>query len=210
VTAYDIVQIPGWENLSLLDADAQDLMRRLDELAHGAVPDDVPRDTATPFRRELRRHLDRLVQGARAAGAGMLCLPTQRTGDTAIPASYTVSEWQDPQAGRAPVEDIIAALASESSAAVAIVDVDGQPALREEEVAAPDPDADELATRAGRRVTYTVAAPDVVGGWLVFSFVTIGDGDAEGPLADIIVELFDAQMSTLRWALNETREGDHA
>lgn len=199
MTAYDIVQIPGWENLPLQAADAAELDRRLDELAHDAVPDDVPRDSATPFRGELRKHLGRLVDRARSAGAGMLCLPTQRMGDLAMPASYTVSEWRDPEAGTVTPDEVIASLTADSGAAVATIDIDGQPALREEDIERPAPEADVLATHAGRRVTYTIAAPDTVGAWLVFSFVTIGDGHADGPLADVLVELFDAHMGTLRW-----------
>ena len=199
MTAYDIVQIPGWENLSLRAADAADLDRRLNELSHGAVPDEVPRDTATPFRAELRKHLLRLVDRARSAGAGVLCLPTQRMGEVAVPASYTVSEWHDPDAGAVTPDEVLAALSADSAAAVSVVDIDGQPALREEGIEPPDPEADPLATYAGRRVTYTIAAPDSLGAWLVFSFATIGDGRADGPLADVLVELFDAQMGTVRW-----------
>jgi hypothetical protein len=41
-----------------------------------------------------------------------------------------------------------------------IVDVDGRLALREETVESADPEAEPLATHPGRRVTYTVSAPD--------------------------------------------------
>ena len=80
-----------------------------------------------------------------------------------------------------------------------LVDIDGQPALREEDIEEPDTETDPLATHAGRRVTYTVSAPDDSRGWVVFSFVTLGDGDPKGALADLLVDLFDAQLTTLRW-----------
>lgn len=199
MSAYSIVDIPGWENLSLNAADRAELDRRLDELAHGSVPDEVPRDTATPYRQEVRKHLARLVDQARSAGAGLLCLPTQRMGEVAVPASYTVSEWRDVEREETAPSALLESLAASSSALVTFVDVDGQPALREEAVEAADPAADPLATHPGRRVTYTVSAPEDERGWVVFTFVTLGDGDPEGALADLLVELFDAQLTTLRW-----------
>jgi hypothetical protein len=199
MTAYSIVDIPGWENLSLNAADRVELDSRIDELAHGTVPDEVPRDSATPFRQEVRKHLNRLVDQARAAGAGLLCIPTQRMGEVAIPASYTVSEWRDAERDEVAPSALLESIAADSGARAAFVDVDGQPALREEDVAAADPSADPLATYAGRRVTYTISAPDDVRAWVIFTFTTLGDGDPNGALADLLVDLFDAQLMTLRW-----------
>ncbi|MDQ1576382.1 MAG: hypothetical protein QOH55_1532 [Microbacteriaceae bacterium] len=199
MSAYSIVEIPGWENLSLNTADGADLDRRIDELAHGSVPDEVPRDTATPFRQEVRKQLVRLVDQARSAGAGLLCLPTQRMGDIAVPASYTVSEWRDVEREEVAPSALLESLAAASTASVRFVDIDGQPALREESVEAADPEADPLAKHAARRVTYTVSAPRDPRGWIVFTFITLGDGSPEGALADMLVELFDAQLTTLRW-----------
>jgi hypothetical protein len=199
LSAYSIIDIPGWENLSLNAADRADLERRIEELANVSVPEEVPRDTATPFRQEIRKQLTRLVDQARAAGAGLICLPTQRMGDIAVPASYTVSEWRDTDREEATPAALLESLAASSSAAVSFVDVDGQPALREEDIELADTDADPLAMHAGRRVTYTVSAPDDSRRWVIFSFITLGDGDPKGPLADLLVELFDAQLTTLRW-----------
>ena len=199
MSAYSIVDIPGWENLSLNTADRVELERRIEDLAAASVPDEVPRDTATPFRQEVKKHLTRLVDQARAGGAGLICLPTQRMGDLAVPASYTVSEWRDSDGDEVAPSVLLKSLAESSSAEVSLVDVDGQPALREEDIEEADPEADPLATHAGRRVTYTVSAPDDPRAWVVFSFVTLGDGDPNGALADLLVDLFDAQLTTLRW-----------
>lgn len=199
MSGYSIVDIPGWENLSLNAADRADLERRIDELAHGSVPEEVPRDTATPFRQEVRKHLFRVVEQAREAGAGLICIPTQRMGEVAVPASYTVSEWRDTDRDEVAPLALLQSLAANSDGAAHIVDVDGQQALREEAVSAPNPDAEPLANHAGRRVTYTVSSPDDPRAWVIFNFVTIGDGDPEGAFADLLVELFDAQLTTLRW-----------
>jgi hypothetical protein len=199
VTAYSIVDIPGWEQLRLGPDDAAGLRRRIDELAHQSVPEDVPRDRATPFRGEVRRHLLRLVDEAREAGAALICLPTTRMGGIAVPASYTVTEWVDPQPNGAPPEDVIAALVEQSDGVASTVTVDGQPAIREEGVESPAPDADELVVRSARRVTYTIADPADAHVWVLITFSTLGDGDPDGQLAHVLVELFDAHVGTLRW-----------
>lgn len=199
MSAYTIVDIPGWETLPLDTGHVEAVTRRIGELAHQSVPDEVPRDRATPFRQEVRKHLARLVDDAREAGAGLICLPTSRTGDTAVPASYTVTEWIDPTPGGVAPEDLVAALAERSDAVATVVEVDGQPALREEDVVAAEQGVDPLAVGRARRVAYTVADPAERTHWVVFTFSTLGDGDPDGPLARVLVELFDAHVGTLRW-----------
>ena len=198
-SAYSIVQIPGWETLSLHPRDRGLLERRLNELAHGSVPAEVPRDTATPFRQEVRKQFVRVVEQAQAAGAGLIALPVETVDGKAVPASYTVSEWRDPDPEEVAPLDLLKSMAASSAAQSEIVEVDGQPALREETVEAADPDADPLATHAGRRVTYTVSAPDSRDAWVIFTFITLGDGNPDGQLARMLVELFDAHLTTLRW-----------
>ncbi|MDI5972476.1 hypothetical protein POF50_024570 [Streptomyces sp. SL13] len=199
MSAYSIVQIPGWETLSLHPRDHSALERRLTELAHGAVPAEVPRDTATPFRKEVRKELARVVAHAQAAGAGLIALPVETVDGSAVPASYTVSEWRDPDPDDVAPLDVLKAIASASTARTEIVEVDGRPALREETVESADPEAEPLATHAGRRVTYTVSAPDSRHFWVIFTFITLGDGNPDGPLAHLLTELFDAHLTTLRW-----------
>lgn len=203
MSAYSIVQIPGWEALSLHPRDHGALERRLNELAHDSVAAEVPRDTATPFRKEVRKELARVVEQAQAAGAGLLALPVETVDGAAIPASYTVSEWRDPDPDDVAPLDLLKAIAAASAARTKIVDVDGQPALREETVESADPEAEPLATHAGRRVTYTVSAPDSQHSWVIFIFITLGDGNPDGPLADLLVELFDAHLTTLRWKVRD-------
>jgi hypothetical protein len=198
-SAYSIVQIPGWETLSLHPRDHAALGRRLDELAHGSVPAEVPRDTATPFRKEVRKELARVVEQAQATGAGLLALPVEKVDGSAVPASYTVSEWLDPDPDNAEPLAVLESIAARSAASTQIVDVNGQPALREETIEPADPEAEPLATHPGRRVTYTVAAPDSTNSWVIFTFITLGDGNPDGPLAHLLVELFDAHLTTLRW-----------
>ncbi len=198
MTEYTIVGIPGWETLRLNNAERAECDRRISQLVRQAVPDHLPRDRATPFRKELQRHFARLVEEARMAGASLICLPTQKMGDIAVPASYTVAEWQDSQATLGP-DSMFSQLQQGSEGNVSLAHVDGQPALREDCVEAADPAEDPLATMAGRRISYTILSPKHTHRWMVFTFVTVGDGGPDGELADLLVRLFDAQMTTLRW-----------
>ncbi len=198
MTAYTMLGIPGWETLSLHSAARSDCERRIKELVLQAVPNHLPRDSATPFRRELHRHFLRLVDEARLAGAAVLSLPVQRMGDLAVPASYTVAEWRD-SAGELGPEAMLEQLMQASDAAVTQVEVDGQAALREDSVQVPDPVEEPLASQPARRICYTVLAPGQQHSWIIFTFTTLGDGDPDGELANVLVRLFDAQISTLRW-----------
>ncbi|KQO59753.1 hypothetical protein [Curtobacterium sp. Leaf261] len=132
-----------------------------------------------------------------------MSLPTSRTGDVAVAASYTVAEWRDPQPTDVPDDELVDALAARSDALASVVDVDGQPALREElvEEDAPDGSASGLQPRRARRVSYTIAGPSEERTWVLFTFSTLGDGDPDGPLARVLVEPLDAHVGTLRWEL---------
>lgn len=199
MSTYTIVNIPGWENLSLHPADRSRLEDRLNALAHDIVPASVPRDKATPFREELRKHLTRVVDQARAAGASLVCLPVADLSQGTVPASYSVAEVQDPNPFEAEPEALLRELLSRTEDEARLVEVDHQPALREETVVAADPDADPVAVLSARRVTYTIASPDMPGRFVIFTFTTLGNQDPDDAVARVLVEVFDAHMSTLRW-----------
>lgn len=199
MSSYSIVEIPGWEQISLDPADDAATERRIAELAHGTVPESVPRDTATPFREEVRKHLERVALSARSSGAGILCIPVEQVAGQPVPATYTVGEWSDSLVAGIASEELLEAMVETADGEASIAVIDGQPALREETVIAPDPTADPLAAHPARRVTYTIAAPEQDGRWIVFTFATLGNGDPDGPLAHALVELFDAHVQTLNW-----------
>jgi hypothetical protein len=52
---------------------------------------------------------------------------------------------------------------------------------------------------ASRRVDYVLPVPGIPGDWLVIAFSTLGDGRPEGQFTRLLVELFDAIVSTFRW-----------
>ena len=64
-------------------------------------------------------------------------------------------------------------------------------------MAAADP-AQQIAY-GSRRVDYLIPVPGHSRSMLVVAFSTIGDGDPDGQFAKLLVELFDAIMTTFRW-----------
>ena len=44
-----------------------------------------------------------------------------------------------------------------------------------------------------------LAVPEDDTRWVTVGFSTLADGDPKGAFADVLVELFDAVMTTFRW-----------
>ena len=78
------------------------------------------------------------------------------------------------------------------------VNVDGVTAARSEQAAPPDPARG--IEYGSRRVDYVVPVPGAPDRWLLAGFSTLGAGDPDDGLARMLVQLFDAIMSTFRWA----------
>ena len=76
--------------------------------------------------------------------------------------------------------------------------VDGVTGARSERSAGPDPD--QGIEYGSRRVDYMVPMPGADGRWLLLAFSTLGAGDPGDQVARMLVQLFDAMMSTFRWA----------
>jgi hypothetical protein len=67
-------------------------------------------------------------------------------------------------------------------------------------------DPGQQAGYGSRRVDYLIPVPEHPRGMLVVAFSTIGDGDPEGDFAKLLVELFDAIMTTFRWTSDEVAQ----
>lgn len=81
---------------------------------------------------------------------------------------------------------------SEHTTAVQLADTTG---TRTEHVA----DAEQGVEHASRRVGYVLPVPAEPDRWVIVSFSTLGAGDPTDDLAQLLVELFDAIMTTFRW-----------
>jgi hypothetical protein len=137
----------------------------------------------------------RFPNGA-AAGTGAVYVPTEPMAGIAIPASITESELFG-VVGRSATEVAASVLgdAQESSA----VDVDGRPGVRLASTLVETSRGAGGPAAGTRQVTYVVSRDDADGDWLVLSFsTTYSSGPAE-QLAGVLVDFFDAVMTTFRW-----------
>lgn len=167
----------------------------LDEV-FGRLPRNVPRDKVLPYRLELERRLHGMVRQGRSKGALDLYLPVEYVHGVAIPASFIVSRGTLGGGELLGASQVVATMAAESPDASSVT-VDGVTGVRFERIAEPDQVQDLRA--ASRRVDYVLPVPGIPGDWLVIAFSTLGDGRPEGQFTRLLVELFDAIVSTFRW-----------
>lgn len=192
---YTVVIPPGWCRIPLRHGTNAAIKKILDRSFRH-----LPRDRVAPYRMEIERRLKALVAQSRSNAGLDLYFPVEPAQDGPVPASFLVSEARY----SAPAEDgeeidpaqVLAYLASES-AGPRIIEADGAPGLRTEQIVRPGPEAEFQ--YASRRVEYTLAVPGNPGRWLVAAFSTPGSADPDGQLARLLTELFDAIMLTFRW-----------
>jgi hypothetical protein len=198
---------PGWRQIPL-DGNATAAVRELVERTFRDVPADVPPDTVAGLHRRMEGQLMRALASARESSGTELYVPTERMGDLAVPASFVAGELRlDADAAAVAGEEgdpadiparTLARLVAEDEAAQP-VEVDGAPGLRTERVAPSDP-RDQLGVDAAtRRIDYLIAVPGRPGRWLTMSCSVLEVADLPD-LTELLVELFDAVMTTFRWS----------
>jgi hypothetical protein len=191
-SGYNLVLPPGWCRIPLRGGTSAAIRKLLDERFRH-----LPRDTVAPYRIEIERRLKEQVVQARNNGGIDMYFPVEIADSGPVPASFVVSEIRlelPENAGDNGPALVLASLAADGSR---IVDVDGAPGVRAEELVPGDPDA-ELAY-GSRRVKYLIPVPGTPGRWLAVAFATPGAADPGGKYAGLLVELFDAIMTTFRW-----------
>jgi hypothetical protein len=193
---YTLVLPPGWERIPARQG-ADDAIKQILDAKFRELPPDLPRDKLAPYRAEIEGKLRKAAAQARKNGAIDLYLPVQLRNGLPVPASFVVSEGSIPTAEVAEPEQIVSYLVEESPDSTPVT-VDGVTGARSEHAAGPDPD--QGVEYGSRRVDYAVPVPGEGGRWLLFAFSTLGAGDPEDEVARMLVQLFDAMMSTFRWA----------
>lgn len=193
---YTLVLPPGWERIPARQG-TDDAIKAILDAKFRDLPPDLPRDKLAPYRAEIEGKLRRAAAQARKNGAIELYLPVQLRGGLPVPASFVVSEGSIPTVGIDEPEQIVSFLVSEGTDGAAVT-VDGVTGARSEHCAGPDPG--QGIEYGSRRVDYAVPVPGEAGRWLLVTFSTLGAGDPDDQVARILVQLFDAMMSTFRWA----------
>jgi hypothetical protein len=197
---FELMLPEGWVILPT----GADQQRRTDaaitELVMTALPADLPRDSAEPWRRELRRHLTHAVDEARQTGARSVGLPIAPMDGVVIPASFCTAVIDDPDP--TDPERLLAGLLTDAGPHGSFHEIGGGPAVRVEDIRT-EQGPGGCYNGPTRRVAYYLPHPDVTGCWAVTTFTTLADGNPHSPFADALVTLFDAIMSTMRWRETE-------
>lgn len=192
-TGYTLVLPPGWARIPLRRGIDKAITTMLNRSFEG-----LPRDQVASLRRELQLRLRELAGRARENCGLDLYVPTERMGEVTATASFVVAELSLVSAQQLDPAMLVARLVAGSEQATA-VELAGTAGTRTEHVAAAD--FGQEVEHASRRVDYAVPVPADPDRWIIVSFSTLGAGDPTDGFADLLVELFDAIMTTFRWRL---------
>lgn len=196
-TGYTLVIPPGWARIPLREG-TKEALEEIFFKHMEKVPDGVSRDDAMRFRLELRQSLQKKARAARRYGGLDLYLPVSPRDGKIISASMVVSELPIGSEEKAQNERVLERLsASTAGPGVSVVKVGDSNAVRREHIAAAE--SDEEFDLASRRVAYAMPIEGDGKKWLSINFSTPGDGDPESEFSDVLVELFDAVVTTFRW-----------
>jgi hypothetical protein len=202
IAGYTLVLPPGWERIPVRSGTSQAIKRILDGKLR-ALPVKMSRDTIVPYRVMIEGHLRKIATEARKQGGLDLYLPVDFRNGSLISASFVRSEGTLAASGSDPAPASLLTVLTEDDDA-APFSVGNSPALRREHFAPADPAS---GTEYGsRRVDYVVPIPDDDSRWLVAAFSTVVNEEAPDWFAKLLVELFDAIMSTFRWTTTESSE----
>ena len=196
-TGYRLVLPPAWTRIPLDD----NIARSVDAIIDPKFAD-LPADSYGPHRTRLRQMLITQAQTARANQGIDLYLPVEQVHGATLTCSFVVAYMPFSTIDVPDPDDVLVAVAAGSDDAT-LLDLDGAAAVRTEHVVPGRPKADEEHRHPTRRVDYVIAVPDSHDGWLAVSFSALGDGNPEGDITLLLVELFDAIMSTFEWVLED-------
>jgi hypothetical protein len=210
VHSYRVVLPKPWIRIPVGQG-TQERVRRLVEETTREVPKEMPPDQVGPMRRELEHRLINDIMRSREYGGVDFYLPAGPQHGLLIGASFVVSQIRPP--GQLPEEldpdqavgSVLAELLSQSASATAEM-IAGQAWVRSRKVLAPDPDRAPGVDVPMVAVSYTTALPDDPAKWVLVEFSGTGDGDPDSESTALIVDLFDAIMSTWRWIDSEDAE----
>jgi hypothetical protein len=190
-TGYSLVLPSPWKRIPLIGSTKATIRKVLDEAFAG-----LPRDSVAPYRLEVEQRLAKAVTQARQTGGKDLYLPIGPKRDSVISASFVVSDFPLAFPADADPDGLAATLAAAEAGSQKVTVANG-PAVRMERAAGPNIEAG--IEFGSRRVIYLVSTPGSPATWMSIAFSTLGAGDPDDGFAKLLVQLFDAIVSTLRW-----------
>lgn len=201
MTAYRLALPHPWAHIPLGNG-TQDRVAEIVQGAMDRIPDDVPPDQVAQTRIRLEGMLLAELKEAQENGAIDYYVPTDTMHGVTINASFVVSA-------------VIPDAAVEDGATGAVLasllkDGDSRPVTVADTVwvrteAVMERPADDVVGEdvSARKVDYVTAVPSEQRRWIIVSYTTVGDGDPNSEFTALMVELFDAIMSTWRWQEDE-------
>ncbi len=194
----ELVIPDGWAQFPTAPGTERERTEAIESLIEERVPDSLPRDSAEPWRRELRKRLEGATADAARQGARSVLVPVRRYGDMPLPGSLVLTVLEDDPDTDA--EQLLSSLLADAGDRGTYLEVDGAPSVRVEAVM----DSSPIGRKApSLRVSYYVSNPDVPGYWALLTFTVLSDGDVEAAPVRAVVLMFDAVVSTLRWCVHE-------
>lgn len=203
MSGYSIVLPAPWQRITLR-SNVTEQVKKVVARAAANAPREIPPDQLAPFLRRLEAHLNLQLDAARDGGAIDYYFPAKDMHGVHLNASFVVSSViPDALTDESMVGPILADLIRGGADGV---EVGGTMWARTEKVEHSEPDSLVGQSVAGRQVEYTTAAPGDPRRWVLVSFSSIADGEPGSDLSHLVVELFDAMMTTWRWAKGDTDE----
>lgn len=192
---YRLVLPPGWVRIPLRENPTAAMDAILDRSFA-----QLPMDRYGPFRAELGKKILDQIRTARENEGIDLYVPVERMHGVIVPASFVVALLKFDSVEVPDPEYVPLAFAAQTENA-SVTQVDESPAVRSERVVSGVVGAQDGTQYGSRRVDYLIAIPQGEDRWLTVSFATIGNGDADGDVARLLVELFDAIVAAFRWEI---------
>jgi hypothetical protein len=195
---FELIIPPGWVQIPTT-ADTARLRRRIiDDLIRHYVPESLPRDKVGPYRKMLRAELVKATDEAARQNARSVLLPMQEFAGFRLPGSLLVTVVDNEEQTKAEdSQRLLAELLADAGDDGMYLEIGGAPAVRVAAVM----DSDRIGRKAPSwRVSYYVSNPDAPGVWGLLTFVVLTDGDVDAEPVQAVMLLFDAVVSTLKWA----------
>jgi len=196
-TGYTILKPPEWERISLAGDVRRQVRAHVDRAAATHAPPSLSPDELSPIKARMAHAMETRLRHAAEAGGVDYYFPARPMHGVSINASFLVSTVMpvpsaEPGLAPAVLADLVAGGATR-------VQVAGTTWARTERVVATT-DGELVAEGVpGRQVDYTAPTPWDERLWVLVSFTTLGDGDPDSEFTGLVVEMFDALMTTWRW-----------
>ena len=202
IAGYNLILPPGWERIPVRSGTSQAIKQILDDRLR-TLSAKVSRDAVTPYRVMIEGNLRKIAAEARKHGGLDLYLPVDFRNGSLIAASFVISQGTLAGGGDGnPAPAALLTALTEDDNTAAPVGVDGGPALRREHLVPAD--ASRGTEYGSRRVDYVMPLPGDGSRWLVAAFSAVVSETTPDWFAKLLVELFDAIMSTFRWTTTDS------